>query len=486
MPLSIGPRRPPLVVKRLLLLAALAVIASLIMSPKADARPAPAPIGGEVQTIAFGSRTVELTVDGSPGDREWPQRVTDLVIAGGPVLEELIGVPFPGPDQMTISERTSEQLSGYAGMAGCSHVVCGIRLLPDFDDTTLLHELTHAWTQSFRNRWLGEGMAEYIADRAAARIDGRIIPVAEPAGDRPPFPLLDWMLTIDFNSAEDEQITAEYEGYVWSRRFFEQLEATIGPDVLRRTMAAVVPLQPGTVGVRRFMDAVDDAGGASADDLFIRYVFPPERESEIRDRQTARDRLSALSTRAAAEAPELSQDVFISIRERMVAWEFTPVINAVAYLEEGFNAYLALRDRLPALRSAAEQTGLVYPSSLQNATATWAFGPLLAKMDDATPAIEAYAAAKHNLAEPRTIWQRIGLIGKSPESHLENAAAAFASADFSQSTEESHAAAATLADANDRALVNAALGTVILTLVLISAGLLLFWTARNQPAPAQA
>jgi hypothetical protein len=312
--------RPTFVVKRFLLLAAVAVTASLIASPRADARPSPAPIAGDVQTIAFGSRTVELTVDGSPGDKYWAERVTDLVIAGGPVLEELIGVPFPGPDNMTITERTSDQLGGYAGMAGCSHVVCGIRLLPDFDDTTLLHELTHAWTQSFRNRWLAEGMAEYISDRAAARIDGRTIPVAEPAGDSPPFSLLDWMLTIDFNSAEEEQITAEYEGYIWSRRFFEQLEATVGPDALRRTIAAVAPLQPGTIGVRRFMDAVDDAGGASADDHFLRDVFPPERESEIRDRRTARDRLSALSVRAAAEAPEIPQDVFTSSRERMVGW----------------------------------------------------------------------------------------------------------------------------------------------------------------------
>ena len=473
--------------KRLLPLATVVVAASLITSPEADARPGPAALAGEVQTIAFGSRTVELTVDGSPGDTEWAQRVSDLVIAGGPVLEELIGVPYPGPDAMTISERTSDQLGGYAGMAGCSHVVCGISLLPDFDDTTLLHELTHAWTQSFRSRWIGEGMAEYISDRAAARIDGRLLPVVEPAGDRPPFPLLDWMLTIDFNSAEEEQITTEYEGYVWSRRFFEQLEATVGPDALRRTMAAVVPLQPGTVGVRRFMDAVDDAGGVPADDLFIRYVFPPERESEIRDRRTARDRLSALSARAASEAPELSQDVFISIRERMAAWEFTPVINAVAYLEEGFNAYLTIRDRLPALRTAAEQAGLSYPPSLQNATATWNFTPFLETIDDATPAIEAYTAAKQDVASSRSIWQRIGLIGAtSPESHLENAAAAFATASFGQSADESRAADATLEGANSRALVNAALGAVILVLLALSAGFLLRWALTGQRSPTPA
>ena len=35
-----------------------AITAALITAPEAGARPAPAPIAGEVQTIAFGSRTV--------------------------------------------------------------------------------------------------------------------------------------------------------------------------------------------------------------------------------------------------------------------------------------------------------------------------------------------------------------------------------------------------------------------------------------------
>ncbi|HEV8575050.1 MAG TPA: hypothetical protein VGR43_10135, partial [Dehalococcoidia bacterium] len=133
--------------KRILILAALAVAAWQLTSTEASAH-APA---GEVQTIAFGSRAVELTLD-HPGDQEWAGSVTDVVVSGGPVLEDLIGVPYPGPEKMTISLRTSQALDGYAGTAGCSHVVCHIRLLPDFDDTTLLHELTHAWTQSFRNR----------------------------------------------------------------------------------------------------------------------------------------------------------------------------------------------------------------------------------------------------------------------------------------------------------------------------------------------
>ena len=395
--------------------------------PPADARASESANLGDPQTIAFGSRTVQLTVNESPGDQEWARRVTGVVVAAGPALEEMIGVPYPGPEAMGISEMTDEQLRGYAGLAGCSHVVCHIRLSEDFRDTTLLHELTHAWTQSFRNRWLAEGMAEYISDRAAARINGRPLPAPEAAGDRPPYPLLDWTIPIDLNTAEEEQITSEYEGYYWSQRFFEQLEATVGPDAVRRTMAAVIPLQAGTVGVRRFIDAVDEAG-VQADDLFIRYVFPPDREQEIRDRRVARDRLDALTARSAAEAPELSQDELAPVREKLVPWEFAGALATLDRLEQGFNAYLQLRERLSMLNSRATQTGLAYPYPLQNAVATWDFAPFLETIDAANGAIDAYLAAEQKLSAPRGIWQRIGLLGRSPDAELDRAAQAFASA----------------------------------------------------------
>jgi hypothetical protein len=386
---------------------------------------------------------------------------------------------------MAISERTDEQLDGYAGTAGCSHVVCHIRLSSYFDDTTLLHELTHAWTQSFRNRWLAEGMAEYISDRAAARIDGRPFPMAEAAGDRPPFPLLDWMLTIDFATASDEQITNEYEGYYWSLRFVEQLEATIGPEALKRAMAIVVPLQAGTVGVRRFMDAIDDAG-ARADDLFIRYVFPPEREQEIRDRRTSRDTLAAIGARSAAEAPELSQDVLGPVRDQVANWEFAPALATLDRLNAGLTAYLQLKPQLAALSARATETGLAYPHPLQNATASWDFAPYVETIDEANAAIDAYIAAEQELSAPRSIWQQIGLLGRNPDAELERAARAFAAADFTGTIEHSGAAEAGLEKGNSRALTNLLLGAALLALVLAAGVLILRWALRAEPSPTGA
>ncbi|HEV8574966.1 MAG TPA: hypothetical protein VGR43_09695, partial [Dehalococcoidia bacterium] len=337
---------------------------------------------------------------------------------------------------------------------------------------------------SFRNRWLAEGMAEYISDRAAARIDGRSFPVSEPAGDRPPFPLLDWVLGIDFETAEEQAIVNEYEGYYWSKRFLDQLEATVGADALKRTMAAVVPLQAGTVGVRRFMDALDEAG-APADDLFIRYVFPSDREQEIRDRRASRDRIAALTARSAAEAPDLPQIVFDPVRAQVANWEFAPALAALDRLEQGLIAYFQLKDRLSALNAEAESAGLAYPIPYRDAAASWAFTPILDTIDQAEAALDAYVAAKTKVSAPWTLWQQIGLVLKSPDGDLEAAALAFNAGSFDESADRSHAAGASLEGASARGSVYAAIAGAIL-LALVLAGVLLFRASRSDPTPAQA
>jgi len=469
--------------RAVLFVASVGLLAGWLVPPSpADGRPGADRNPSSTETIAFGSRTVELTLSHSTGGLAWDSRVKGLVVAAGPVLEDLIGVPYPGPDKIGINERTSGQLSGYAGLAGCSHVVCNIRLSTGFRDKTLLHELTHAWTQSFRNRWLAEGMAEYISARASARLDGGELPAVGPTDDRPPFPLLDWLLTIDFNTAEEEQIQSEYEGYFWSERFFEQLEATIGADALKRALGVVVPLPAGTVGVRRFMDAMDEVGGANADDLFIRYVFPENQVSQVLARRTARKRLAQLSAHAAAEAPELTRDIFTRVGEDVAAWEFEPALAALDRLDRGLSAYLQLRGRLSALKSSAEGAGLAYPYPLQNALQTWDFVPFVDSIDTAPPAIEAYIAAKEKISKPRSAWQRLGLIGARPEGELELAAQQFVEANFSKSIERSHAAEAQLDGATARAATFLVVGGAILAVIVAAAFLVWRWMPRREPA----
>jgi hypothetical protein len=457
---------------RTIFLASLALLGCLVVASPAGARPDAAPAAEESLTIPFGSRTVQLWLDESSRNGDWGDRVIELLIAGGPVLEELIGVPYPGGEDMSISERTTEELSGYAGMAGCSNAGCHIRLVSDFDDETLLHEVTHAWTRSFRNRWLAEGMAEYVSERATARIHGRTLAPAELANDTPPYPLQEWLLGIDFIEGQEEEMRREHEGYYWSLRFFEQLEAMVGQDAIKRALATVVPLQEGQVGVRRFMDALDDAG-APADDLFIRYVFPPEQVPEIQSRRLARDRVNALAARAAVEAPELNQAALTPVREHIAAWEFALAISALDRVEPGYNAYLAIRDRLPAIRVSAEQAGLPYPYAFGDGLNTWAYAPFLETIDQAEPAVQAYASARARVAEPRNFWTRLGLMRKDPESHLDAAVAQFAAGNFAASAEDSRAAEAALAGANSSAVLHTAIGAIAVMLILLVVGLLL-------------
>ena len=470
-----------------LLVASITLFVGVLAAPApAEGRPGDDRNPSSSETITFGSRTVELTLSHSEGGLAWDSHVKDLVVRAGPALEELIGVPYPGPDKIGINERTSGQLGGYAGLAGCSHVVCNICLSTDFRDKTLLHELTHAWTQSFRNRWLAEGMAEYISTRASARLDGRELGAIELADDKPPFPLLDWLLTIDFNTAEEEQIQSEYEGYYWSERFFEQLETKIGAEALKRTLAAVVPLPAGTVGVRRFMDALGEVGGANADELFIRYVFPENQASQVLARRTAHERLAEISARASTEAPELTRYVFTRVGEDIAAWEFESALAALARLDKGLSAYLKLRDRLPAVKTKAESAGLAYPYPLQNALLTWDFAPFVDTIDKAGPAIDAYAGTKEKLSKPRSAWQRLGLLGRRPEGELDHAAQQFAAANFSDSIERSKAAEAQLDGAGGRAVLLLLAAGTLLAAIVATGYVVSRWKPRGRPAPHSA
>jgi len=93
---------------------------------------------------------------------------------------------------------------------------------------------------------------------------------------------------------------------------------------------------------------------------------------------------------------------------------------------------------------------------------------------------------EQKLAAPRGIWQRIGLLGRSPDAELDRAAQAFASADFTGTIDHSQAAEAQLQGAGSRALMNLVVGAGTLALVLAAAALLLRWALTQEPSPTSA
>ncbi len=437
------------------------------------------------QDIEISGRSMELILRYFPEDAAWADNVTQTTIAAIPVLEDLIGAPFPGPDKLRISEKGGQEIWGAAGVAACDNYMCGIAVRPDAGEQTLLHELVHVWTGAFRNRWLSEGTAEHISLKAAERMGFAAPASYEPGDESPLFPLDEWGSPVSFLTAGADVLEREYAGYEWSARFLMELEARTGPEPLRAAYAELVTAARDTVSSKRFMDTVEDAGGGNADDLFQRFIFPPDVAADLAERRAVRDRLSALAARAAAEAPELPQDDALTpAHEDIGKWDFGAARAKLDTVEPGFESYLLMRDKIEALRAAATEAGLAFPVPFDNALRTWNVSPIADSVDAGFAAIDTYAAARGTVMAPRSLWQKIGLFGKSPRSQLSDAAGAFAWADFDGSIEKSRAAEATVDGAAGAALKHGLIAAgVLVTLVVVSA-LLLRWALRDEPAPA--
>ena len=98
---------------------------------------------------------------------------------GIPALEKLVGAKWPGGLER-IREDASPSLRGYDGWFDPTddEIVIGERL----DADLIFHELSHAWVsgERFDQRWVSEGLAQVLAERAVKATGGT--PVRAPEG----------------------------------------------------------------------------------------------------------------------------------------------------------------------------------------------------------------------------------------------------------------------------------------------------------------
>ena len=457
----------------------------LLLATLGTPRPAVAQEAVLSRTVPTASGDITVSITYIEGDEAWAERIVTLSGQAIPVLEEFTGVPYPGQDEVEIHEKESREIFGYAGLAGCYRVTCGISVVPgDGDDATLFHELAHIWTQAFRDRWLSEGTAEYLSWKVLARLSPGAVSRGDdewPGWDGPSFALETWGAPQATRSIDDE--FADYQGYYWSPTFFRRLEEQLGPEIIRNTYAAVIVRGGNTVDSKKYMDALEDAGGGNNDEMFLDFIFTEKARPLLAKRRGSRERLAALTTRAQAEAPELSADALKPAQDAVAGWEFQKAGATLDKLESGLDAYLTIRDDLAALRTATEEAGLAYPLPLESALATWNFPPYLASIPNAHGAIDAYRSAATAVSAPRSLWQRMGLIGKSPDAQLRQAAGAFAQTEFKDSIKRSHAAQTTMADAGGDALLNVLIAAAVLTALATFTAVLWSWSQRDDPAP---
>ena len=422
----------------------------------------------------------DVVVHAWPEDREWLDRVSTVVEASVPDLETVIGLPWPVDRELGISEVSSAQIEGYAGLYDSA--TDEIQISEDLDEQIIVHETAHAWFNGglFAQRWISEGLADEYASRVIAA-EGRTVagPDKVSVRDKAAFRLNDWPPP----SRVDATTTAsETYGYDASWTVIGSIVDDVGEAKMHDVFAAAAahtvtyvgsgPAEtsaPAVADWRRFLDLVEDVGGSTkAAGLIDTWAVTGVQRPQLTARATARQRYDALVAAGAGWLPG------IVIREPMSDWRFDTAKEAMTAAE----AVLADRDRLSA---ETTELGLAFPAALEPAYETAASATDLTTLDGRIAtwlkAADAVRSARDALAAARAPLVTVGLIGTRPEAAYGAALDAFAAGDDSGAVAGSSATVAALSGAEEigrgRTLaVGAAVIVVVLGLLLVI-GLLL-------------
>jgi hypothetical protein len=419
-----------------------------------------------------------------PGDAVWNDEVSDLLTRGLPVLDSLIGLPWPVADDLVVTEVHTPLLEGYAGIY--NPATDEIEISEDLDDLTTLHEASHAWFNGdlFQERWINEGLADTYAALALERIG-----VAKPSPDAvsptggAAFPLEAWPPPGRVDDAETE--ASEAYGYNASWTVMAAIVADLGDERMRDVFDAAdrgaiayrgAP-EPETVGGgtpdwRRFLDLLEELGGSDeAGELFERWVVPANDLPRLEERAAARERYAALVAAGGDWLPPLA------IRRPMSQWSFDAALAGI----ETAKQLLALRDEIDR-RSGA--LGVTPPGTLETAYEAAASE---ADLDAARPiavgqldAIGALEGAEAALSAPRDFVTAVGLWGADPGATYASAEAEFQANDLDRAGDDARAAKAVLDGAPDagRGRLLAGAGAGVATITLVGGGA--WWAVRRR------
>jgi hypothetical protein len=431
------------------------------------------------RSAAVGERTAIVVFRAWPDDPAWRARVSDLVVAGLPILAEDIGAPWPLEGPLTVTETLVRSTGGYAGVFDPEQALAQIGYTAS--PAVILHEAAHAWFNGglVADRWIAEAFASLYAERAAAGLGVEIASpeLADVPGER--FPLNAWGPT---GEADPE---ADAYGFAASLALAREIAALVGDDVLRATWQAAAGGEPayqpdgGTSGGpgsgpagpetgaappdwRGLLDLLEaTADPATADDierLWRRWVVRPADAAILDQRSDAR---LAYETLVEAAAPwRLPR----SIRDALRAWQFEAALQAIDDAES------VLRQR-EAVAEAAEALGLAPPDALRSAFA--APDGLVTAPAEAAAELAALgqirAAELARIPEPGPV-DRLGLLGVEPDARLAAARAAFEAGDQDRAVAEAAAA-----EVEWEAVPRVSRGRLNSATLLLVAALLLAW-----------
>jgi hypothetical protein len=372
------------------------------------------------RAVPLNRGTVDLQVKAWADDEAWGTATLDLLAAALPLLEQQIGLPYPGIGPLVVVESVTNPAEGIGEPSAE-----GTQLVAAYDQPsfTIVHQAAHAWFSErlASDRWMREGFASLAAAAAASQLDedapydpaARSDELSDAA-----FPLVSWGAG---DSSEDQDAWA----YAASWAVAQQVGHAVGPDALQRAWQRIAaeigpydsvpddqPL-PEHVGVpnvpadsRALLDQLEAVSDADVAAIFRTTVFDADTGALLDDRAAARAELDALAV--AADGWGIPDPVKVDL----VAWRFDGARQRIA---EGMT-WLAERDRLTADAAAA---GLIVPQRLRDRYRTAGGGQdAQAELEAERAVVDAYGEVLSRANDDRGPLERIGLLGGPEPSSL--------------------------------------------------------------------
>jgi uncharacterized protein YaiE (UPF0345 family) len=418
-------------------------------------------------------------------DPDWGDRLRQVMSDGLPVLQEMIGLPWPVRGDLTVEESAVRRLGEYAGIYDPQTELITVRY--DADAVVALHEAAHAWfnTDLLDGRWIGEAWAEFYGVQAAQAIglEGETFELSDDLLAAR-IPLNDW------GAIASEDADTEAFAYAATYHLAGLIHDRTDDDGLRTVWRAAVDdeasYQPihavgepvsgadeGQPGWQRLLDLLEERTGAAFTDLWQEWVADAAQQTLLTQRGEARQQYAAV----VADAGDWELPVVI--RTELGAWRFGP---AEALLTDAAEV-LDLRDQIA---TRAEALDLQPPAALEAAfEQADAFDQALDEGAAELAALSAISDATRSLGDEVGPLEWLGLLFEDPAAQLDGARDLWEAGDASRASADAAAAQAVRdgseAAGRDRLLLGGG-GA----LVLVGTGGGLAWARRrrrNRPEP---
>lgn len=429
--------------------------------------------------LDIGGRKIQLK--GWPGDTEWMDFTAKTLEDALPVLERIVGRPWPVNGPLELFETASNELDGYAGLYKVFED--DIEVTEELNAHVLVHELSHAWfnRKLFDERWLNEGLAETTTVLVLNELS--LPPEVRPAPDRQSnaaTPLSVWGQVPYKGQRRAER---ELYGYASAQKVLTEIVDEVGADELTAVIHAadedLMAYQASPDGTdtataandwKRMLDLFEEtAGSEKAEPLFREWVATPSDLSSLDRRKTARTAYRAFVAEDEWAAPRL-------VRDHMERWRFDQADAAMSDARK----VLAKRDELATL---VESLDLEFDDALRPSyekTVT-SFDATNALLDAQMRAATRFESVTAEVAAPRSRMQRLGLWRNPIEPDLAVARQAFNDGDLDASSRTLDEVETRLAAAEDVGRGRATwAGASLGAFLLLLAGLILAMVLRGR------